>query len=94
MDGFAFPVVWQNIAALEGDTFQTARGTAFTYRFHKTFIVVSSGNQSIPRTYFEKVFKRLEEGALEGSPSLQGQTYILAILTDERLRSLGIGGRA
>ena len=87
MDGLAFQVVWQKIAALEGATFQTTKGTAFTYRFHKTYVVVSSGNQSIPRTYFEKLFRRLQEGAVEGSPSLQGQSFILAILADERLRT-------
>jgi len=78
----AFQKVWQKIAAREGETFHTARGEGFTYRFARTYVVVSIGNQSIPRTFFEKIFERLEQGALDASPSLQGQSFILAILGD------------
>ena len=86
MDGLTFNVAWQKIASLEGASFQTTTGVPFTYKFHKTYVVVSRGEQSIPRTYFEKVFRRLQEGTLESSPVLQGQTFVLAILTDARLR--------
>ena len=82
-----FDLVWQKVAELEGAAFQTSKGITFTYRFHKTYVVVSSGNQSIPRTFFEKILRRLAEGTVESAPALQGQSYILAILTDERVRS-------
>lgn len=84
MGDAAFDLVWQKIAGMEGAAFQTEKGVAFTYRFHKTYVVVSSGNQSIPRTYFEKIFHRLEQGTVDRSPSLQGQSFILAILRDPR----------
>ena len=86
MGSSAFDLVWQKIAAMEGAVFGTPQRGLFTYRFHKTYVVVSPGNQSIPRTYFQKVLHRIEEGTLEGSPSVQGQSFILAILTDGRLR--------
>ena len=82
----AFEPVWQKIAALEGESFQSAGGVAFTYRFRKTYVVVSSGSQSVPRTFFDKIFRRLHEGTVNTAPSLQGQTFILGILTDPRLR--------
>ena len=86
MDNPAFESVWHKIAALEGQTFRSAKGVEFTYRFGKTYVVVSSGNQSLPRTFFEKIFHRLQADALESSPALQGQTFILGILADPRLQ--------
>ena len=80
-----FTETWQKIAGLEGESFVTVRGEPFTYRFSKTYLVVSPGRRSIPRTFFEKVFRRLAEGAAASAPSLEGQTFILAILTDPRL---------
>jgi len=81
----AFESVWQKIAALEGEAFRSAGGVEFTYRFAKTYIVVSAGNQSIPRTFFDKVFRRLAEGTADTAPALQGQTFILGILRDPRV---------
>jgi len=80
-----FALVWQKIAALEGAEFRSANGVPFTYTFHKTYVVSSAGRQSIPRTYFEKVFERLRQGAAEGAPALQGQSFILGILRDPRV---------
>ena len=82
----AFDLVWQKVAELEGTAFETSKGVPFTYRFQKTYIVVSSGKQSIPRTFFEKIFRRIAEGTVGSSPPLQGQSFILAILNDERLQ--------
>jgi hypothetical protein len=81
----AFEPVWRKIAACEGQTFRNAKGVAFTYRHAKTYVVVSAGNQSIPRTFFEKIFQRVASGTVETSPPLQGQTFILGILADPRV---------
>ena len=86
MSNPAFESVWHKIAALEGESFRSDKGVEFTYRFGKTYLVVSNGNQSIPRTFFEKIFQRLEADTVKASPSLQGQTFILGILADPRLR--------
>lgn len=84
----AFDLVWQKVAELEGMVFHTCRGVSFTYRFHKTYIVVSSGNQSVPRTFFQKIFDRVRQGTVASAPALQGQTFILAVLTDPRLKTV------
>jgi len=85
MSELPFEVVWQKVAGLEGAVFAGPRGTEFSYRFEKTYLVVSAGQQSIARTYFEKVYRRWRQSAVEGQPSLPGQSYILAILKDDRL---------
>jgi len=86
MRDFAFDSVWQKVARMEGAEFTTRKGIRLTYRFHKTYIVVSSGSQSVPRTFFEKILHRIREGTAEAAPALQGQSFILAILTDPRVR--------
>lgn len=74
-----FRQAWDRVAALDGQTFTTDRGQEFSYRFKRTFIVVSPGDQSIPRTNFKKVFKQ--------SPKpVQGQRHIEAIYADARFR--------
>lgn len=75
-----FREVWDRVAALAGETFVTDRGQEFSYRFKKTFVVVSPGEQSIPRTNFEKVFRKSPKPA-------QGQRHIEAIYADERFRA-------
>lgn len=81
----AFEAVWQKIAAMEGEVFHTPNGVPFTYTFHRTYLVVSVGRQSVPRTYCEKIARRIEEGIVDRSPALQGQTFLLGILTDRRI---------
>lgn len=78
-----FRAAWERIAALEGETFE-AGGQPFRYRFRKTFAVIEPGGQSIPRTHFEKVFRRIESGEIETAPAVQGQKYILQIYRDPR----------
>ena len=75
-----FREAWDRVAALEGETFEGDRGDRFSYRFKRTFIVVAPGDQSIPRTNFEKVFKGNEK-------PVQGQRYIQAVFADPRFRA-------
>lgn len=78
-----FPQVWSKVGGLEGETFQTGEQEPFSYRFRKTYVVVSTANLSIPRTNFEKVFRQRNEHA---RPTVvQGQKYIHAIFDDPRL---------
>ena len=86
MSPAGFESVWQKVGTLEGQTFRSSKGVEFTYRFTRTYLVVSAGNQSIPRTFFEKIHRRLEDGTVETQPSLQGQTFMLGILTDPRVQ--------
>ena len=70
---------------MEGKTFSTERGDSFTYRYRKTYIVVSGGNQSIPRTNFEKVWRFRRENDSRAFLPVQGVKFIEAILSDSRL---------
>ena len=75
-----FRDVWQKVEQLEGQTLQTDRGEEFSYRFRKTYVIVSAGDLSLPRTNFEKVFKRIEGQEPTGVTAIQGQRFITAIL--------------
>ena len=83
MDG-EFRAAWERVGALEGETFE-AGGQPFRYRFRKTFVVIEPGGQSIPRTHFEKVFRRMQAGEIEAAPAVQGQKNIVAIYQDRRM---------
>jgi len=78
-----FRQAWDRVAELEGETFRTARGVEFSYRFKRTFIVTEPAGQSIPRTNFDKVFKRIS-GAGAHVTSVQGQAFIEAVFHDNR----------
>lgn len=82
--GDDFRAAWERVGVLEGKTFE-AGGQPFRYRFRKTFVVIEPGGQSIPRTHFEKVFKRLRSGEIQTAPAVQGQKNILAIYGDGRM---------
>jgi len=81
--GDDFREVWERVGTLAGETFE-AGGQPFQYHFRKTFVVIDPGGQSIPRTHFEKVFKRIKSGEIETAPAVQGQKNILAIYGDGR----------
>jgi hypothetical protein len=80
-----FRDVWLRIGELEGQSFRTERGEEFSYRFRKTYLVVSLGEVSIPRTNFEKVFKRSQQADETGATPVQGQRFILTILAGARI---------
>ena len=75
-----FRQAWDRVAALEGENFLAGRGEEFSYRFKRTFVVVAPGEQSIPRTNFEKVFRGADK-------PVQGQRYIQAIYADPRFQA-------
>jgi hypothetical protein len=74
-----FRAAWQRIGELEGQSFHTDRGEEFSYRFRKTYVVVSLGDVSIPRTNFEKVFRRSQQQDETSATPVQGQRFITAI---------------
>lgn len=76
-----FREVWQRIGELEGQTFRTDRGEEFSYRYRKTYVIVSVGEVSIPRTNFEKVLNRIQQGDQSGAAPVQAQRFITAILS-------------
>ena len=83
-----FRQAWQVVEALQGQSFRLDPSKTFTYQFKRTYIVVEPGGQSIPRTHFEKVFRRPSG---EGPP-VQGQRFIRAIYDDPRFSEAGPAG--
>ncbi len=80
-----FRNVWEQVGSMEGKTFSTECGDSFTYRYRKTYIVVSGGKQSIPRTNFEKVWRFRRQNNSRAFVPVQGVKFIGAILSDPRL---------
>lgn len=78
-----FREAWGRVGALEGETFRLESGAEFRYRFKRTYIVVEPGAVSVPRTSFEKVFKKQSDGDVRVS-SVQGERYIAAVYADPR----------
>jgi hypothetical protein len=76
-----FRDAWQKVEELQGRIFHTDRGEEFSYRFHKTYVVASLGAISIPRTNFEKVFRRMQQGEETAASPVQGQRFITPILS-------------
>lgn len=79
-----FRAAWTQIERLAGETFQDDAGREFRYRFQRTYIVVDPGGLSIPRTNFEKIFKRRAGDAPADGPTVQGERYIRALYDDPR----------
>jgi len=82
----AFRNVWEQVGSMEGKEFSTERGDPFTYRYRKTYIVVSGGQQSIPRTNFEKLWRYRRQNESGAFVSVQGEKFIEAILSDPCLK--------
>jgi hypothetical protein len=80
-----FRSIWEQVGAMEGRAFSTGRGDSFTYRYRKTYIVVSPGEQSIPRTNFEKVWRLRQQNDSRAPAPVQGAKFIEVILSDPRL---------
>lgn len=79
-----FRQAWTRVEALAGETFRDDAGREFRYAFKRTFIVVDPGAHSIPRTNFEKIFKRRAGDAPAEGPAVQGKRYIEALYDDPR----------
>ena len=78
--------IWEQVGSMEGKAFSTECGDSFTYRYRKTYIVVSGGKQSIPRTNFEKVWRFRRQNDARAVVPVQGVKFIEAILSDPGLR--------
>lgn len=78
--------VWSRIEKHEGEKFRQIRGREFVYAVSGGGVVLSTTNQSIPKSHFAKA---LAEVPLENTVPVQhlrGPSYIYAILMDHRIR--------
>ncbi len=78
--------VWPRIQKHEGEEFHQIRGKAFHYGMFGGSIALSTTNQQIAKSDFEKALQR---GPLRNTvpvQDLRGPSYIYAILMDKRIR--------
>ena len=83
-----FSTVWSRIEAETGKTFRQIRGGEFTYRIQSGQLIPDRTNRIIPRSDFEKAFKLVPLKSTVSVQSLQGPSYIYAVLMDQRIRKL------
>jgi hypothetical protein len=81
-------VVWNRMAAHEGEEFETIRGLPFTYTIDGNIFRSSRAEQDIPRSEFEKAI--IAGLPVEGPGAInnlvRGPAYIWAVLHDRRIR--------
>ncbi len=72
-DPVDFRQAWRTVGELAGEPLTDELGHSFQFVFKRTFVVISPGGASIPRTNFEKIFKN------PAGASVQGARFIKAI---------------
>lgn len=82
-----FSAVWDRIGALQGETFRQMRGGEFTYEVKSGCVVPDRTNRLIPRAHFERAWAIVPLENTVPLQSLQGPSYIYAILMDPRIRA-------
>lgn len=82
-----FEKVWQSILAHAGDTFAIANGETFTYTAFPNYIICSRAlTRNLSRKNFEKAYNTLGKVTpTEFNRTIQGSSYVKAILTDARI---------
>jgi hypothetical protein len=81
-----FSVVWQRIEGHAGELFAQLRGGEFTYSIRSGCLFPDRTNRQIPRSHFEKAFELVPLESTVPLQSLQGPSYVYAVLMDRRIR--------
>jgi hypothetical protein len=80
-----FPTVWARIEVLQGQSFTQLRGGEFTYEVRSGCVAPARTNRLIPRGQFKKAWEMVPLESAGPVQSLQGPSYIYAILMDARV---------
>jgi hypothetical protein len=82
-----FEQIWANILKHEGEQFYTVTGKPCSYKISGNQIILLNTNRNIPRSNIEHALAVVNPtvSKLE-SMNLQGPSYIMAIITDSRIR--------
>ncbi len=78
--------VWPRIQKHDGEEFYQIRGKPFHYGAFGGYIVLSTTNQQIAKSDFEKALGRVPLSNTVPVQDLRGPSYIYAILMDKRIR--------
>ena len=79
-------IVWGRIRAHGGEVFHQIRGKAFYYQVMNGYLRLSTTNQNIPQSDFEKALAFVPLENTVPVQHLRGPSYIYAILMDKRIR--------
>ncbi|WP_350300237.1 hypothetical protein [Peribacillus frigoritolerans] len=77
--------VWQRIVENEGNIFKQIRGKQFVYTVVGTSIKLTTTNQLVAKSEFEKAVPYLPLSNTVPIQHLRAPSYIYAILTDKRI---------
>lgn len=78
--------VWRRIESAAGETFRQLRGGEFTYEVRGRSLVPDRTNRVLPRSDFERALELVPLENTVPLQSLQGPSYLYAILMDPRIR--------
>ena len=78
--------IWARIEANEGEVFHQIRGGEFTYSVKKNYLKPDRTNRNIPKSEFEIALLLVPLEGPSQIQSLQGPSYVFAILMDPRIR--------
>jgi len=77
---------WNRVVAQEGEVFTQIRGKEFTYKVAGNAILLSTTNQQVSKTEFDKALPLLPLSNTVAIQHLHAPSYIYAILMDRRIR--------
>ena len=86
---FSFNDIWENIISNEGNKFYTITGIEFIYKITGNILETSRTNRKIHKNCFETAFNisPLSKPSDLKKTSVQGSSYVYAILTDNRIKN-------
>lgn len=77
--------IWARIIENEGQTFKQIKGKEFTYKIVGNGIKLSTTNQIVSKSVFEKAIQLLPVENTVPLQHLRAPSYLFAILTDNRI---------
>lgn len=80
-----FAAVWSRIESRQRQIFRQIRGGEFTYEVRTGCVAPDRTNRLIPRAHFEKAWEMAPLESTVPVQSLQGPSYIYAIIMDPRI---------
>lgn len=83
--------VWPKILEYEGETFYTVKGRPCSYKVVGSQIVLLNTNRNIPKSNIERALEVANPTVSQFERmNLQGPSYIMAIIKDERILGNGV----
>lgn len=79
--------IWTNIINHQREQFYTVKGKACSYEISGNQIILLNTNRNIPKSNIERALSVINPTVSEFERmNLQGPSYIMAIITDSRIR--------